>query len=67
MNQGCKIEHVEQLRQLFRRLRMDDVQGMNWLQDCGAVSDNCVKVEQVAECDAVKVLEMFAEMIESHK
>lgn len=31
--------------------------GMNWLQDRGLISDNCVEVEDVAEVDVEKVLE----------
>lgn len=44
------------MRMLFRARTLTTCEGMNWLQEHGHVSDNCVLPEEVAEVDYVRVL-----------
>lgn len=50
------------LRQYLNTRSMEDDDAMNILQDAGAVSDNCVKVDDVAPADharAIALLEKY--------
>jgi hypothetical protein len=49
-------EDEHPLRTLFQQKRYTTTQGMNWLQSNGYVSDNCIDPEDVARCDAERVL-----------
>ena len=33
--------------------------GMNALQDAGVISDNCVWVEDISQCDTMRAIEWF--------
>lgn len=46
------------LHLLFWAKRFTIVEGMNWLQDRGHISDNCVDAEQVAPVDVLRVLDL---------
>lgn len=46
---------------LFDYARMSEFAGMDWLQGRGMISDNCVGVFDIAECDVRRVLEMARE------
>lgn len=45
------------LRWLFGVRCFGTVAGMNWLQDRGLVSDNCVEAEDVCSVDVLRVLD----------
>jgi len=45
------------LVRLFHARKFTIREGMNWLQDRGHISDNCIDPEDVAECDVKVVLE----------
>src|SRR4051812_26347518 len=47
------------LEVIFREQCFTPVEGMNWLQDRGLVSDNCVTVADVAMVDQVRVERLY--------
>lgn len=51
------------LTALFHARNFTNTEGMNWLQDRGLISDNCVTVESVAPCDIERVLNMAAQAL----
>jgi hypothetical protein len=44
------------LRRFFQAKQFSELAGMNWLQDHGHVSSNCVTVDDVAERDVQQIL-----------
>lgn len=44
------------LRLLFKKQGRSECAGMNWLQDRGLISDNCVTVEDVAPQNVESVI-----------
>lgn len=48
------------LSRLFQARRFTTTEGLNWLQDRGLISDLCVTLEDVAEVDVQRVLELAA-------
>lgn len=54
---------VHPLRAIFRLRCFTVCEGMNWLQERGLVSDECVWPEDVAPSDVDRVLQMAREKL----
>lgn len=50
---------IHPLRAIFGARRMTVSEGMDWLQDRGLVSDECVWPEDVATSDVARVVALF--------
>lgn len=48
---------------LFYKESYSENAGMDWLQDRGLISDNCVTPEDVAPCDVKAVMEKAGAML----
>lgn len=60
MNPAHKKYDVHPLIRLFGMRRMTETQGMDWLQNYGYISDNCVMACDVAPVDIERVEALFA-------
>lgn len=43
---------------LFGCKRFSDESGLNWLQERGHISDNCINLEDVAKPDVIRILHL---------
>lgn len=50
---------IHPLVRLFHIRAMDTIEGMNWLQEHGHISDNCVRPEDVAVADVARIEKAF--------
>lgn len=48
-----------ELQKFLRLTGTDEVQAMNFLQACGAISDNCVTAGDVSEPDVERALDFL--------
>ena len=47
------------LRELFEKLELGEVEGMNLLQNAGLISDNCIKIDDISFIDVEKSIEFL--------
>lgn len=49
----------QQIINVFTLWRLSEVETMNLLQDNGIISDNCISLDDVAETDLNKIIQLF--------
>lgn len=54
---------MTQLEAFVAECGLDPIQTMNDLQNAGIVSDNCVTLADVAECDATRAMKWLDERL----